>query len=217
MQSDVIVSHRHRFIFFAVPRTGSHAIRGALQPHLGEEDWQQQVLTARLLSPAPQLARIGHGHITPQQAHAGLPEPVWQEYFKFAIVRNPYDRFVSACAFLHRDNPLYPGNELIFGRHAMREEQFRRHMLLRPQVEMLLDESGRLAMDFIGRYETLDESFAQACRMAGLPDLALSRINASERPAWRVCYDAPLLETVTEFYRGDFDLLEYPEQRSLAA
>ena len=28
----MIVSHRHRFIFFAVPRTGSHAVRAALQP-----------------------------------------------------------------------------------------------------------------------------------------------------------------------------------------
>ena len=28
----MIVSHRHRFVFFAVPRTGTHAVRTALQP-----------------------------------------------------------------------------------------------------------------------------------------------------------------------------------------
>ena len=27
----MIVSHRHRSIFFAVPRTGAHAVRAALQ------------------------------------------------------------------------------------------------------------------------------------------------------------------------------------------
>ena len=32
----MIVSHRHRFIFFAVPRTGSHAVRVALQPYARE-------------------------------------------------------------------------------------------------------------------------------------------------------------------------------------
>ena len=30
----MIISHAHRFIFFAVPRTGTHALRAALQPHL---------------------------------------------------------------------------------------------------------------------------------------------------------------------------------------
>ena len=28
----MIVSHRHRFVFFAAPRTGAHAVRAALQP-----------------------------------------------------------------------------------------------------------------------------------------------------------------------------------------
>ena len=37
----MIVSHRYKFVFIAVPRTGSHAIRAALQPDLGPDDWQQ--------------------------------------------------------------------------------------------------------------------------------------------------------------------------------
>ena len=103
----MIVSHRHRFIFFAVPRTGTHAIRTALRGCLGPDDWQQQSLTERVRLPVPALARIGHGHVTLRQLRACLPEAVCRDYFKFACVRDPYERFVSACAMLNRRNPGY--------------------------------------------------------------------------------------------------------------
>lgn len=206
----MIVSHRHRFIFFAVPRTASHAIRAALRPHLGADDWEQETLTSHRRLPVPRLARIRHGHITLRQAQASLPEDVWRRYIKFAIVRNPFDRFVSLCAFLNRDNPVYPGNEMFFRKDAMRREAFRRHMLMRPQVELLADRAGRVGMDFLGRYETLRESFAEACRLAGLPEVELSRVNASVHAPYRACYDKSLEEAVTCFYRRDFDLLGYP-------
>ena len=34
----MIISHKHRFIFVAVPKTATHAVRKALRPHLGR-DW----------------------------------------------------------------------------------------------------------------------------------------------------------------------------------
>ena len=206
----MIVSHEHRFVFFAVPRTGSHAIRAALQPHLGTDAWQQQSLTAQLRFPVPQLARIGHGHITLQEMQAHLPERFWRTYFKFAIVRNPFDRFVSACAFLYSRSPVYRGNETFFRHDALR--RFGHQMLIRPQVELLVDASGRLGMDFIGRYETLDESFGQICRTVGLPELKLARVNSAEHPPWATCYDGRLSKAVADFYCKDFNLLGYPNR-----
>ena len=205
----MIVSHRHRFVFFAQPRTGSHAVRAALQPVLGKEDWQQQALTAQLRLPVAALARIGHGHISLRQARAHLPPEVCRDYFKFAIVRNPYDRFVSACAFLYRTNPVYRGNEAYFRNDAL--TSLADHMLIRPQADLLIDDSGRLGMDYIGRYETLDDSFGTASRLAGLPELTLPRLNASDHAPYRTCYDGPLSRAVADFYRRDFELLGYPD------
>ena len=37
----MIVSHRHRFIFAAVPKTGTHAVRQALREQMGDEDLEQ--------------------------------------------------------------------------------------------------------------------------------------------------------------------------------
>ncbi|MYE81219.1 MAG: sulfotransferase family protein [Gammaproteobacteria bacterium] len=212
----VIVSHRHRFIFFAVPRTGTHAIRTALRGCLGPDDWQQQSLTEQVRLPVPALARIGHGHVTLRQARAHLPEAICRDYFKFACVRNPYERFVSACAMLNRRNPGYAGNERAFMKRALGVRRFRERALVRPQADMLVDERGALGMDFVGRYETLQQSFDEACRRLGIAAPSLSHGNATEHGPWMDYYDDDLLRVVTEFYRRDFDALAYDRAGALS-
>lgn len=212
----MIVSHRHRFIFFAVPRTGTHAIRTALRGCLGPDDWQQQSLTEQARLPVPALARIGHGHVTLRQARAGLPGAVCRDYFKFACVRNPYERFVSACAMLNRRNPGYAGNETSFMKRALGVRRFRERALVRPQADMLVDERGALGMDFVGRYETLQQSFDEVCGRLGITAPPLTQGNATEHGAWAEYYDDELLRVVTEFYRRDFDVLGYERAGALS-
>ena len=205
----MIVSHRHRFVFFAVPRTGTHAVRTALRAFLGDEDWQQQSLTEQIRLPVPALARIGHGHLTLRQVRANLRETLWRDYFKFAFVRNPYDRFVSACAMLNRRNPDYVGRETAFMKRAIQVRRFQQRALVRPQRDMLVDGAGELGMDFIGRYESLQESFGEACQRIGIPEQRLAQSNATEHRDYRTYFDDELLRLVNDFYRRDFDSLGY--------
>lgn len=205
----MIVSHRHRFIFFAVPRTGTHAIRTALGPVLGDDDWQQQSLTGQVRLPVASLARFNHGHLTLRQVQASLPPSIWRNYFKFAFVRNPYDRFVSVCAMLNKRNPGYHGRETAFMKRALTVPRFRQRVLVRPQVDMLVDETGEVGMDYVGRYETLQQGFAEVCRQLGIAEVDLERSNVSEHNAYASYYDDELLATVTAFYRRDFDVLGY--------
>lgn len=205
----MIVSHRHRFMFFAVPRTGTHAVREALSGCLGDEDWQQQSLTERVRLPIPALARVGHGHLTLRQVRTHLPETVCRDYFKFAFVRNPYDRFVSVCAMLNRRNPDYPGRETVFMKRAIQVPRFRARALVRPQRDMLVDAGGALGMDFIGRFEDLQRSFGEACRRIGVPERGLAHSNATDHRDYTTYYDDELLGLVNDFYRPDFDSLGY--------
>ena len=205
----MIVSHRHRFIFFAVPRTGTHAIREALTPFLGPEDWQQEALRQRVFSPLPALARIGHGHVRLRDAQMHLPEEVWRGYFKFAVVRHPFDRFVSACAMLNARNPRYGGAETAFMKKALGVAQFRGRVLIRPQSELLVDDAGRLGMDFVGRYEDLAGAWREICQRIGIAEAPLVRRNATEHaPFARLC-DAALRAELAHFYRSDFQLFGY--------
>lgn len=204
----MIISHRHRFIFFAVPRTGTHAIRTALGPKLGDADWQQQTLTEVVRIPVPALARIGHGHVSFRQLRAHFPKEA-RDYFKFAVVRNPYDRFVSACAMLNKRNPTYRGDETAFMKRALGFPRFRARVLVRPQWEMLTDDGDELRMDFVGRYETLQQSFDEVCRLIGLPTVTLEPSNASKHGVFPSYYDDELLCRVTDLYRKDFQYFGY--------
>jgi len=98
----MIISHKHKFIFVAVPRTGTHSVRFALRQHLGDEDLEQVNLFTRKRMPFPEIAQKQNGHITAQEIIPHIGEDIWNRYFKFGFVRNPWDRFISVCFFLYR-------------------------------------------------------------------------------------------------------------------
>ncbi|MDZ7669345.1 MAG: sulfotransferase family 2 domain-containing protein [Gammaproteobacteria bacterium] len=212
----MIVSHQHRFIFFAVPRTATHSVRQTLRAHLGAEDWEQQMLTARQTLPVQELADLGHGHISARQARTHLPDDVWHSYFKFAFVRNPFDRFVSVCCFLNRGRPEFSGNEAAFMKRALSRPQFRRRVLVIPQTRLLMDAGGRSAMNYIGCYESLQSSYDEVCRHLGIPATSLTPANASAHHDYARYYDDELTQAVADFYAEDFAAFGYPRRPAAA-
>ena len=205
----VIISHKHRFIFFAVPRTATHALRQALRPCLGPDDWEQQALFGNQSIPIPGVAAIGHGHVSWRQLQAQLPAQNLASYFKFGFVRNPFDRYVSTCFFLNRRNPGFNGHELEFLRSAINRPRFRQRILALPQYRLLTDENNTLMMDYTGRYETLQESYDEICRHVGIAPARLQRRNESRHRDYACYYDAPLRQAVAEWYRKDFEMFDY--------
>ena len=205
----MIVSHRHRFIFFAVPRTASHSVRTALAPHLDAGDWQQQSLEGRQVLPISELARAGHGHIGVRALRPHLTLEQWDGYFKFAIVRHPYDRFVSACAFLNRDNSDFAADPVGWMRAALERPRFQQRLLIRPQVYMLADHAGQLAVDFAGRFEQLPAAIHTVGIRTGLAGLALPHRNRSSREAGISFLTPELRKALYDYYRADFDGLNF--------
>ena len=205
----MIISHKHKFIFFAVPKTATHTIRQALRSHLGENDWEQQVLFGKQSIPIPEIAAIVHGHISCRQLQPALDQSSWNEYLKFALVRNPYDRFVSTCAFLNRENGNYAGNEMQFMKQALRRERFRQRILAIPQSELLIGESGELAVDYVGRFEALQSCYDEVCSRISIPTEKLESKNRSEHKTYTSYYDVELQQAVAEFYQSDFKLFGY--------
>ncbi len=70
---------------------------------MGPDDIEQVGLFVTEAFPIPELARLQHGHLSLQQIRPYLRPEEWESFFKFAFVRNPFDRFVSYCAFMTRD------------------------------------------------------------------------------------------------------------------
>lgn len=205
----MIISHKHKFIFFAVPKTATHAIREALREHKGPEDWEQQMLFGRDALPIPELAALRHGHLSVQQIKPFLPQEQWDEYFKFAFVRNPYDRFISTYFFLHRNRPSMGDRELMNMKGAIRNAQFNTRLLVLPQYQMLTHSDGSMGLDYVARYEDIQSAYEHICERIGIPSKVLIEKNASEHDTSDSYYDAELRKLVTDFYAGDFEVLGY--------
>lgn len=205
----MIVSHQHRFIFFAVPKTATHTIRQALRVHMGPDDWEQQKLFGKQSLPIPELARIQHGHISARQIRPHLDADIWDTYFKFGLVRNPYDRFVSTCFFLQRDNPNFASSATQVMKKALRKARFRDRVLVKPQYLQLTDDDGAVQLDYVGRYETLQQSYDEICNRLNLRTTRLSRNNTSLHKTFSDYYDDELKQLVQDLYAQDLQMFGY--------
>lgn len=205
----MIISHRHKFIFFAVPKTATHAIREALREHCGPDDWEQQVLFGKQYLPIPELAAIGHGHISTREIRPHLDPEVWSEYFKFGFVRNPYDRFVSTCFFLNRGNPNFATSAVGFMKDRLPRQRFQQRILVQPQFRQLTDSDAKLELDFTGRYEQLQQSYDSICERIGIPSTELGKKNVSEHSSFVEYYDDDLQQLVGEYYAEDLRIFSY--------
>jgi sulfotransferase famil protein len=205
----MIISHKHHFIFFAMPKTATHAIREALREHMGPEDWEQQMLFGRDALPIPQLAAIRHGHISVQQLKPHLPQDQWRDYFKFAFVRNPYDRFISTYFFLNRNQDTGGRDEGPLMKAAIQNDQFRARILVAPQHRLITHHDGSIAVDYVAKYEDIQTAYEHICTRVGIPPKTLIEKNTSQHKTFDTYYDSELRALVTDFYRTDFELLGY--------
>jgi hypothetical protein len=205
----MIISHLHRFIFVAVPKTGTHSVRQALRQHLGANDLEQVGLFVNKRFPFAEFADIRHGHISLQQIRPCLDEGQFENYFKFAFVRNPFDRFVSYCAFMSRETGHFARDARGFMKQVLFEIRPEQHILFQPQHLLLTDADGRLLSDHVGRVEDMQASYDHACRKLGFESTALGRVNSSQRGDYRKYYDAELSAGVGDYYRRDLELFGY--------
>lgn len=205
----MIVSHAHRFIFAAIPKTGTHSVRRALRAHLDADDAEQVGLFVDKRFPWPELAQIRHGHLSLAQVRPFLGEEAFARYFKFAFVRNPFDRFVSYCAFVTRETGDFQRDPRAVMRRILFELRPMQHILFQPQHRFLVDERGELLTDYVGRVEQMQASYDAICERIGISSQTLEQVNSSRRGGYRDYYDPMLVEGVTQLYRRDLDLFGY--------
>jgi len=206
----MIISHRHRFIFAAVPKTGTHAVRQALREQMGEDDAEQVGLFVNKRFPWPDLAAIQHGHLPLAQVRPYLGDEVFGAYFKFAFVRNPFDRFVSYCAFMLRGGDLFQRQPREAMYHFLVRDPPEGHILFQSQASLLVDADGKtLLTDAVGRVEDMQASYDAICKRIGIASRTLDRVNATARENYRQYYNAALIGALTARYALDLELFGY--------
>jgi hypothetical protein len=205
----VIISHQHRFVFVAIPKTGTHSVRQALRAHMGPDDLEQVKLFVDKQFPWPELARLIHGHISLQQVRPHLGEEAFGSYLKFAFVRNPFDRFVSYCAFVTREDGSFARDPKGVMRRFLFTQPPLGHLLFKPQHSFLVAADGALLTDMLGRVEDMQGSYDAICARIGIASAPLGRANSSSRGDYRDYYDQELIDGVARLYARDLALFGY--------
>ena len=204
----MIISHKHRYIFFAIPKTGTHSVRQALREHMGEQDLEQVGLFVEKRFPFPEFRDIKHGHLSARQIRPVLGDETYASYTKFAFVRNPFDRFVSYCAFMARDTPHFETEPRRYMKFILQQGRMD-HILFVPQSDFVTGADGRVELDVVGRNETMQSSYDEICARVGIPSASLGRSNSSKHRPYQEYYDAELKAGVSRLYQRDLDNFGY--------
>jgi hypothetical protein len=215
----MLLSVKHRFLFVHIAKTGGTSVRAALQAQRWRDPWYWPMFLCSRLSHLS-----GHRIATKLPRHAKvvaakelLPKEFFDQLFKFAFVRNPWDLQVSSFHHIRRERPQYlSGHEdfaafLRWKLDPERPYQYHIDTSIESQTDYLIDLSGRVVVDFIGRYERLGEDFAEACRRIGMPALALphQRQARDRQKDYRGYYTDETAELVARHFARDIEILGY--------
>lgn len=189
-------------IFLHIPKTGGMSITAfcienniKIDPINRSENWCQE----KNLDLGQEL--FGRWHT----------ENVGLSKYTFAFVRNPFDRMVSCfhSSWVQRPNEctfkefldfiFYESDDFFSYSHALSyfNDSYK-----------LFDRNENLHVDFLGRFEKLEEDFKRICRELNLK-YSLEHLNKSQRGDYRNYYDTESKKLVSKVFEKDLDYFKY--------
>lgn len=186
-----IVSHRHKFIFLKSRKTAGSSVEGWLVPQLGQLDFvatseenRQPNLpvlgTPHMITRFPRFERPAKKlllrfrpalrldeHSPASDVRRRVGERVWQQYFKFSIERQPWDRLLSLWSW--RQHRL--GGQISFDRFLDKIENKDDDPLVEfwSNLPIYTDAFGTMVADRVLDYGRLRGDLSEVASLLGLP------------------------------------------------
>ena len=215
----MLVSYSHRFIFIHVGKTGGMSMREVLLPFCTEPEKFKIRRPPKLKDDQPNpMYAVWETlllHAKARDVQKELPPEVFNSFFKFAFVRNPWDLQVSMYHFVLRE-PEAPrhaevkacGSFDAFVEWVVKTADPYPKGITKLQSEMLADSQGKLLVDFIGYYETLSADYSRVCEKVGI-DAPLPHLNKSVHKDYRSYYNDRTRALIAEHFKSDIELFGY--------
>lgn len=163
-----MISHKHKCIFIHAPKTAGESMETVL---MGRPNWEKDDPNWKSLG-LPSDSKVGQDKHWPLDMWKG--SPYFEEYFKFGFVRNPWDAAVSFFHYRQRRHDD-PTDSLTFEEYIKIVNPILWSDYLAPLRFFMVN--GKVGMDFIGRFETLERDWAYVCGRLGMINLPLPRVN----------------------------------------
>ena len=149
-----------------------------------------------------------------REARALVGPEMWRAYFKFAFVRNPWDRLVSwyhMCTQRAAENNFsryIKENAPTFDDFVIKTTTGIAEKTTYNQLDYVTDENGVVMLDFVGRYETLHEGLAIVKVRLNL-SFELPHVNKSDHKNYREYYTNETREIVAQRFARDVRYFGY--------
>jgi len=198
-----MISHRHNFIFIHINKTAGTSVVNSLKPFV--ESY---------------IARRKRKCVDQHKSINDMLNEETKHYFKFAFVRNSWDRFLSLYKYRIKTNQTnLKNNPISFKEWAKRihekdpiyynvtnKLQLR---VLSTQLGWIKNKDGEIVTDFIGRFENLQKDFDIICDKIGIPHQQLPHKNKSKHKHYTEYYDDETRQIVAEKYAKDIEYFNY--------
>ncbi|MFL0796691.1 MAG: sulfotransferase family protein [Cellvibrionaceae bacterium] len=154
-------------------------------------------------------------HKTAQEKIEDIGIKQWNDSFTFTTVRNPWDKVVSHYHYRVKTNQTDLGDNPIcfksWVRKAYGEKDpfyYDKPKMFMPQKDWICDDKGEIIVNFICRFEHLQEDFKSLCKQLGV-EATLPHLKATKRSQYQHYYDSETRKIIEEWFRKDIDTFDY--------
>jgi len=205
----MLISDSHQFVFVHIRKAAGTSLRQILERvALAKNNQIWYKLLSRNGFAVDYHKYSFRKHANLYEAESSMPADRFKQYFKFAIVRNPWDRLVSEYEYI-KTQPTHSRFKKLSGLSFV---DYVRYQSERPdahQINALTLKDGQLGCDFIGKLETLDQSLRVVGAKIGVDFSTLPHVNQVNRCDYRTYYDDNLTEKVAELWQQDIEAFKY--------
>jgi len=179
----MFINHKHKFIFIHIPKNAGTSIRNSFDI----QGYDKKVVRRK----------YPHYPCSSIKEYCGIE--VWDSFYKFAIVRNPYERMVSYYHFHKSPQYKYKSKAVNYSFSDWLRKGLDSNLTM--TQNQYLDEE----INQVGRLETLQDDFNLFCDSIGIPSYNLPKYNVSKHEHWETYYSDEDKEIVYGIFQDDFD------------
>jgi len=191
----MLVSHRHRFIYTKTAKTAGTSVEAYYEKYcLPEGDSPFSHTRRACVSEAGIVGYRGgspfggkwYNHMPAAQIRRQIGDDIWNSYFKFCIVRNPFDKLISGFQMFERQRDRHTTTQKIIvsvrkilgvpnpidcvsGENTV--ARFRSWIKnggwIDDRDKYMID--GKVCVDYFIRYEQLQDGIKHVCEQVGVP------------------------------------------------
>jgi len=159
-------------------------------------------------------------HYTAIQYRIMYGKKTFDEYFKFAFVRNPWDRLYSSYRYLksggwNDEDQKWSDKNLSkykdfndFVINWLSKSNIKKHIHFKPQCEFVCDKNNNVLVDYIAYFESLDTEFNIIAKKLNIQS-ELGSFNMNPGQSYKDVYNDEMIKIVREVYDDDINIFGY--------